>query len=227
MIVTYSIVAVPKRREYALKLLGQFPEGSDVRITYDFFMEGSWNGAKKGWKAMPEYSTHHIALEEDAVLCTNFVEHVKSIIDALPNDLISLYSGRQQKAGCEWARKSSYNYFISNYAPSGVAVIMPAWMVREFLEWEAQRVNPAMPYEDTRMHGYVVEHGYKTYFTVPSIVEHGAPMESSLGFNNKGKVAYDFIGEGREVDWGKVPDGSVRFSKQVVGKSVWERYHGS
>lgn len=61
--------------------------------------------------------------------------------------------------------------------------------------------------------------------TVPALIEHTLPMNSSLGFNNKGKIAADFLGDdAREIDF-TLPKNPHIF-KYVGGQKGYTKWTG-
>lgn len=222
---------MPKRIKMAKALQNTLiKEGLDPALCVDLKMVGSWFGHKKAMKAYKPGCTHHLVLEEDAIPCKQFKEKITEAILSTPNSIISLYAGRGQKSGVRWARKNNYTWFKVKYGCSGLAVIFPLKTLINFLMWENQICPPDMPYEDSRLWGYLYERDEYVLNTVPSLVEHGAPMESSMGFNNKGKVAEIFYDDDPvELDWKAGLDvdrtfkykwGEQTYMKWVKGKNV-------
>ena len=228
MKITYGIQASPIRyTEYAKRLERDlYAEGIDhVDLCVDFFMIGCWGGAKKVWERTPADSTHRVLLQEDVILCKGFAEHVRRIVEAVPDKMISLYASPYFKDGVAWAKRNDYSFFKAVGGAAGQGLIMPIEMVRDFMAWQETNVKKGSRGDDVRYYGYMVETGQHCYVAVPSVIEHAAPMDSSVGYNHKGKVAVDFIGD-REQDWSKIPpDGSWIFSKRGAVADAWyKRY---
>lgn len=198
-----SIVSVLERFHMA-KALKEKINLPNTDIVCDVTRSGSWHGTKLAWKTLKPTDTHLLVMEEDAGICNNFYQTVLKIIEARPDHIISLFDTRGFKHINMWAEKNDSHWATLSAGASGVAVLMPAQKVLEFLKFEASMISAEIPYEDTRLWAFMKWYGYKTWVTVPNIVEHNAPMQSSLGFNSAGKISYDFIGEdkdGLNIDW--------------------------
>jgi len=219
-----GIVSVPKRYNYAKKLKASLEfEGFSPVVAMDIEYRGSWVGHKKAMQTITPEATHHLVLEEDAVICKNFKERVYSVIQARPQHIISLFASREQKNKFEWCRRNGVHWFVNAYGAPGVAVIFPRDLLQDHLSWEI--ICPQdMPYEDSRLWGWMEARNLLTWNPVPNLIEHGAPMSSSFGFNNKGKVSYDFIGDREDfIDWNKGLNPDKVF-KYITGQATFEKY---
>lgn len=205
--ISAGIVCVPERIEFATQmqkeLSGQLGE-EYVKLCVDTQHRGSWYGHKMATRAIHPLATHHLMLEDDVIFCKDFIPVLKKCIEAVPDEMLSLFATRVHLSKSKWAIKQGYNWYLDAYGASGLAVVMPAHFVKDFLEWE-MKCPPAMPYEDSRYWGWCRDRSHYTWNPVPHLVEHGMPMNSSLGhiFNNVGKVAGDFLGDGdgMSIDW--------------------------
>lgn len=209
MKITVGIACVPKRFEMAQQVKESLHEWlplESVTVFVDKDLRGSWHGHKGAWLACHADSDFHLSLEDDVKVCKNFIPALEKVLTAVPDQVISLYATRTNYKKSEWAMKRNYSWYCDAYGASGQAVVMPTRLIIEFLKWEL-KCPPAMPYEDSRLWGWMYETGRYTWNTVPQFIEHLAPTDSSLGgfFNNEAKVAgcfADNIGiDPLTVDW--------------------------
>ncbi len=222
-----AIVSVPKRYNLAKRLQQKFSLlGIDAKMCVDVKYEGSWWCHRKAMEAIEPDATHHLVIEEDAVLCKNFKELVYQVISVKPNEIISLFASREQKAKFAWAYKRGYSWFVNDCGAPGVACIFPKDKLADMLTWCDQTCPFDMPYEDSHLWGWMKTRGLLTWNPVPNLVEHGAPMNSSFGFNNKGKVSFDFIGNrDLDIDWSKGSScDQERVFKYTTGQGTYEQY---
>ena len=218
-----GIVSVLERYERAKKLRETIGVGS---IVVDTNRNGSWFGTKEAWKLCSKEYTHFLVIEEDVLVCKDFYETITNAVSAVPDQLISFFNLRSDKRLNEWAVKNDSHWATLSAGTTGQAVLMPREMVYQFLLWESKYINPKIPYEDTRLWAFMKKFSYKTFVTVPNVCEHGGALTSALGFNNKGKVSYDFIGEnvsGKDIDWTKgIEKASAHsFANDWLGWSQW------
>lgn len=204
-VVSIGIACVPERLAFAkdmrAKLLKHLPP-EFVNIGLDEHHRGSWHGHHLALLAKHPEATHHLTLEDDVVFRDDFIPSIYRILDAVPDEVISLYATRTNMPKSIWARKQGYHWYCDAHGASGQAVIMPVKLLADFLNWE-KRCPPKMPYEDSRLWGWMYESNLYTWNPVPHLTDHAMPMNSTLGFNSQGKVAGDFIaeGEGLSIDW--------------------------
>lgn len=196
-----AIISVPKRYDRACAL-ADILELDRHKIVVDVHHRGSWWGHKTAWEALDEGATHQLTLEEDVMPCYNFMNHFTSALEVNPNSLITPYVSRAQH-GVGYALKHDLSWIAQRWGASGQGVCMPVDMLKRFLTWERIWCPFEMPYEDSRLWAYAHTFDILTYVTVPQLIEHTAPMDSSLGFNNRGKVAYQFKQDDTFIDWTK------------------------
>lgn len=201
-----GIVCVPSRLHYAKKLLSLIGN-SNAFLSCDIHYQGSWFGTRQAWvAALRSGATHVMEIEEDVLPCLDFYETSLQIIKIHPTKILSFYSLKSEKTFCAWARSNESSYYQYSSSPSGQCVIMPRNIATAFINFCDKFVTPETKYEDVRLWGFMRVHNLTALITVPNLVEHVGNMESTLGFNSKGKTSADFIGayvSGLSVDWKK------------------------
>lgn len=205
MTLSAGIVTVPSRLSMALSL--QKKLGSFSNVCLDSKLQGSWYGTRKAWEyGLKQGTTHIMAIEDDVDVCQNFYDTTMLAIGQHPDQVISFYSIASDRHFCAWATKNESSWYKLNDVPSGQCVIMPRLMVLRFLMFCDRYVAMEGKYEDMRLWGFMYFNKLSAYVVVPNLVQHMAPMQSTLGFNNKGKVSPCFIGRdvsGTVVDFAK------------------------
>jgi hypothetical protein len=121
---------------------------------------GCWPIAKRAWVSFDPIATHHLVLEDDAVLCESFLEHLETISNIASDACVSLFRG---------ARDCS------------VGTLMPTFMIGPWLTWATTAAHGErwLPHHDFMISRGMFELGFTRLYSLPSIVEHGT-MASTL-----------------------------------------------
>jgi len=142
-------------------------------------------------------ATHVVVLEDDAIICADFTQHVERLIEQRPSHLLGLYVGRQHP------RKPQP--VIQRLVAS-----QPAWLdapaMTAALWWAVGYVMPVKdlpsvladldagfqhPWADTdkRLGHWHAEQGRLSY-PFPSPVDHNDDIPSTVSKNRTGRVAW-------------------------------------
>lgn len=124
----------------------------NAQVVCDRGDANAWDTAQRAWRAHDVGATHHLVLQDDAVLCDGFEERALLMIAQCPGDVISFFTPHL-------ARKSA------------VAVAMPLALVDEWLTWCETSTLPR--HDDWLIHGWLRATGRPLMRTSPSLVEHG------------------------------------------------------
>lgn len=87
--IEYRVVAVPERLPRATALAAQ----AGATLILDEQHEGTFRTHQRALASAPN-ADHVVVLEDDAILCPHFTEHVARLIGQRPDVLIGLYVGR-------------------------------------------------------------------------------------------------------------------------------------
>lgn len=202
-LISVGIVGVLERRQEIRKLVASL-NSPLTAIHWDINHRGSWYGHLNALLFYRDCnSTHHLVIEDDVEVCDHFMDILNEAVEAVPDQVISIYSARAEKAKTAWALKHDSSWFRNAHGASGQGVLFPRHLLDDFLVWERRNCPAEMKYEDTRLYGWMNESGLLTWNTVPSLIEHTQPMQSMLGFNNQGKVAAWYEKHPPVIDWRK------------------------
>ena len=146
-------------------------------------------------------ATHHLVLEDDLVLCEDFLEGVIEALSWAPHGPVNFYANRAvvercREQGSSWARIED-GYW-------GQATCFPSDQVREFLSWDRANLRPDAFAHDSRKTVWGLATGKWVWCTVPSLVDHEGASSSTIGYSNKNRRARWFIGANNSalsVDW--------------------------
>ncbi len=173
---TGAVMAHPRRLRPGRELLASTPPGL-LELVLDPQPHGPPTGlrtAMRAWSSIPAGSTHHVVLEDDAILVPGFAEHAARAAAAAPDAAVVFHANWCSRtgaavrlgalAGARWARAAQ------EYTPT-VALMLPAAVGAGFAAFARQHAGSWAG--DVVMARYLAARGVRTYVTVPNLVEHG------------------------------------------------------
>jgi hypothetical protein len=191
---------------------------------------------KRAWMlALRRNPTHVLFLEDDALLCTNLLPGVLKMLDGpVADQIVTLCGGRKtHEAACSIGAR----WFRSPDGVVGVAVMMPAYLARDWLMWDRHNVAPDYKYSDGRIALYAYAHHMLIWTPCPSLVGHDDRMQSLLNHHATPGRQMNFFNPAFDAsapDWanGGVVDGHAapslyRDLRQSVrdGPALIAQYH--
>lgn len=190
------------RRQWTQAMIEQLrSEDPSIPLTVieDTLLEGCWPTYRRALEVAGA-SSHHLILQDDLLLCRDFIRSVNEVIRVWPHNLIALYTNATsvftaRERGESWVEKAGV---------SGPAVIWPNELIAEFLRWQDAHINPDFLFDTVRVSMWLIKTSKRAFATVPSLTEHLGCVSSTMGLNNPSKVATWFIGEDRsalDIDW--------------------------
>lgn len=199
----------PRRLEFINELSKQLPR---VPVVLDN-KNNRWDTGARSLLKYERDATHHLVVQDDAIICKDFLAGCRRVAQAAGDYPVSLYIGRVRPhqrivspavqhvidTGGAWLRMNGPWW--------GVAVIIPTMYIEELCEWGASR-NHIVNY-DKRMTHFFKFKKIECLYTVPSLVDHRSETENpSLVPGRKGdRRAQFFIGDRSplDVDWSVEP----------------------
>ena len=178
-----------------------------------------WRGYRLCLEAIPLRVSHACILQDDVLVCKNFLPALERIADANPDIPVSLFLSRQPK---RTFNQASLKYGKTRYVLTHpqdlvhvVAILWPVEKAREFLAWVDENPRRLMGRtfhsDDATVTRWMRMTRQAIRCTVPSIVEHPDDVPSTVNQNrvrngnDAGRVAGYWIGDGDplELDWSK------------------------
>lgn len=174
-------------------------------VTKDVLAAGPWPTARRAWlaSARAPNATHHVLLQDDALLCRDFLPGLREAISNVPEAVISLFTIHDKVAE---ARLLSYSWIQQRDDVWGVGLVMPSAWASEFVRWCDINIPAGYLHDERRVAIWMMATGKACYSPVPSLVEHAGAVNSTLGHNDARCVASWFIGSDRsalDVDWSR------------------------
>jgi hypothetical protein len=198
-------MAHPVRREWVEDLLEKtgIPEVSWENGS------GLWATARAAWQMYDSKATHHLVLQDDAIVCRDLLAGVESALEFVsPVALISLFFGTPHEGSLNaGSRQAVYRQAVSINAswvslPSlnwGLALVIPTLEIDAMLEWCDQQDDAG---DDQRIGRYFRDiRRWRVWQTWPSLVDH---REGPSMMGHSFTKAYDFIGaeaSALDLDW--------------------------
>lgn len=201
--VSFTVMAHPKRKEWAEDLAVQIP----ATIIWDTKNDRHDTG-QRSIESFDASFTHHCVIQDDVILAPNFTETVKNVI-LYPDESapISLYYGAKGSRGSQhasahaFAESKNAAWLIRKGPVWGPGIIYPTSTIPELLRFYR---NSAVENYDRRVMRFYQHINQDCWYTIPSLVEHRAEDNPSLcGHDKPNRQARLFAGpqSALEVDW--------------------------
>jgi hypothetical protein len=202
-----AIMAHRKREQWVPELSAQL--GDSCKVVWDTKNDRHHTGGN-ALAAYDESATHHMVIQDDALLAKDIVPGVINALKHVPpNNPVGLYVGRARPRTDEVrslmakAAVIGASFMVHKGPWWGVGIVVPTSSIRELLKRYDEMA--AIPNYDRRIARYFESKGLYCYYTVPSLVDHRIDDNPSLvpGRGSEGRYAYNFIGprSALDVDW--------------------------
>lgn len=188
--------------------------GAEVPVVWDMDDRGCWPTAARAWSNLNPQATHHLVIQDDAVVCRGFiVAAIQAIAGVLDRDapLFSFYGRFYGKEAWEAAKPGPWLCYDS--CDTGVAVAMRMDHATRFVKWANANVIQRCKSYDYRLSMYLLRHHADAYFSVPSLADH-VGEKSLMGHDIPNRRADFFVGvqqNGANMKWTPPSTGIPRF----------------
>lgn len=153
---------------------------------------GVWRCAKAAWRSyIGKPVTHVCVIQDDVILCDDFVRLAEERIAEMPNDALTFFSRRTAvrvaaNHGERWVEFPGRDFLMAQ------AVVMPVTYVEPFITW-ADRFVAETEGDDVRLSAWLQNCGAKIYASAPSLVDHRQVPSLMKGRSTK-RGARKFLG---------------------------------
>jgi hypothetical protein len=200
---SFTVMAHQKREKWAKRIAKNI--GCD--ITWDRRNDRHDTGLR-AIKAYDPDATHHVVIQDDVILCKNFVAIVNDAVRyAHPYAPIGLYYGAKGSASSAHARaaleadKHNASWIVRKGPIWGPGIIYPVATIPDLLKYFSSSI---VENYDRRVMYYYQSVEQDCWYTYPSLVDHRQQNNPSLSGHDRGeRSARRFMGpqEALEVDW--------------------------
>jgi len=194
-LLSISIMAHPSRARFFPYLLKRL--GYDTPISIDEKSEGVWPNCRRAWQMHDKNSLYHLVVQDDAIVCENFRERAEAAIQDMikrgfSGHALNFYFGGR-KSNQEEGKRGLERGFLTKHSPSwGVAICLETRWIDEMLEY-TKRFDTWR--DDERIAGFLAHKQIRSYFPMPSLIDHrgGAETPSLVGDPGDKRFAFAFI----------------------------------
>lgn len=198
--ISVAIMAHPDRKSFVEELSSQLP---NAQIVWDN-KNDRWDTGRRALLAFDPEASHHLVLQDDAILCRDFFPTIQIAAQAAWPHPVSLYTGRVKPHPQKFSRlvqlaQRRDTTWIESAGPFwGVAIILPTKDILRIVDWGNSRRN-VVAY-DKKIASYYAARNISCRYTMPSLVEHRSMNENpSLIHSAHAKIedrqAYAFQGD--------------------------------
>lgn len=193
-----------KRERLVSKLRGRLP----APVVWDE-RNDVWDTGRRALLAYNPDASHHLVVQDDAVVPRGLVEACEKIIVNVPSDVpVSLYMGKARITPHKFSmmpvvdavREQGASFAVFGGPWWGVGIILPTADIEAVVAYGDE--NPKrQPNYDLRIAQFYDSKGIDCYYTLPSIVDH-RPGPSLIGRRGSNRHAlWRHVGSLAELDW--------------------------
>lgn len=200
-------MAHEKRRVWAEDL----SEQTGLPIVWDR-ISSVWDTAKRAWQTFDPDADVHIVVQDDAVICKDFLSSVAAFLEAVPEGVPAVlsvidYRLHGQKQDYMQAAARGDRVWRSFASVHAVGMVLPVADIPAVLEYGEQYEK--VLHDDWRIRAFYRSRGIKFAFPIPSLLQHRHSSENPTllrGHDDKfeDRTSGNFIGQdvsGLTIDW--------------------------
>ena len=231
--VSVAVMAHPRRAAVVPELVSRLGVGDD-RVVWDR-CNVEWDTGRRSLLAFDADATHHVVVQDDALVCADLVAGLEQALPHTPAEsIVSLYVGTRKpvvqtvQQAVNRANTAGAAWIVMDRLLWGVGLVIPTHAMAAMVDWCDQL---QFPQYDRRIGEYFAKLlGWPVWHTWPTLVDHRTDTTSLLG-HGRGRRSHNFAGEGRsalDVDWAAavvdIRQPSTPVSAPRVGRSTVEYY---
>ena len=204
MKLSVAVMAHPQRAEFIPELLESLGQGT---VVWDEIND-RWDTGRRAMLAYDPFATHHVVVQDDAIVCRDFVAGVEEALEHVPPfHPVGLYLGRVRPYGALVSRlvaqAGDASWITMPAINWGVAIVVPVVTLEEMIEycdlWDRDKNY------DRRLSRWFEKGKLRCWYTWPSLVEH-RDSPSLVANRGGGRHAHRFLGadvSALGLDWTK------------------------
>lgn len=215
-ILDVKIMAHPSRKDCVDQILNQLEMDESI-VSYDDRDNGgdAIYVAEKAWKQpIQNRITHRLVLQDDVLLCNDFLKVASKIINDIPDVCISLYNGIQNDV-----RLDKTNPYTKVNELCGCGIILPVKHIEDCWNWiNSQPESNYCRRDDEMIRRYCIVHGIEIYSTLPLTIQHLGDTEYKSLLNVE--YGYDRTSNLYKNDCSEILRYNPMFNMQNIAKKT-------
>ena len=202
MTLSCSIMAHPRREAMVAELLASLDR--PVSVTWDEVNDRHDTGIR-ALEAFDPDCSHHLVLQDDAVVCRDLLAGVERALRYIPQDEpMCLYTGKVRPFSSEIrqavAKATGASWLTMQGIYWGVGIVLPTAHIRDLATWyrgKGRRVNNY----DRRVSTWYALRDATVWYPWPCLVDH-RDVDSLVRGHGRGRFAHSFLdGSALDADW--------------------------
>lgn len=187
-------MAHPRRADFIPELEAALDRPATV--VWDDGSNSRWGTGRRALLAYNPAATHHLVLQDDAVIPRDLAAGLEAALGHAPQDVpVCLYVGKvrpYREMVAEYVgRAQDASWLVMDRLNWGVAVVLPTSIIDELV---AYCDTLTIPNYDSRMSKWFEAKGVPVWYPWPSLVDHRESPSLVPGRGHSGRVAHQFIG---------------------------------
>lgn len=201
----------------------------DVSIVTDHIQPPSGNGdriwanARLAWQAYDALATHHVLIQDDAIVCGDFLAGLERALEHVPDDaIVSPYLGQGRNVPARWtalanqATAAGARWARTDKLMWGVCIVMPTKLIPEMIQFADRKAG--MP-DDMRVSAYASRTGREVWYTWPSLVDHRQGPSLTKHRAHERKAMRWLGGSALDLDWSGRVVTDPMLARRTAGRS--------
>ena len=187
IVLSVCVLTVPDRSERLPALLdGMAVPDANLDVVLDDELRSPWVSGQLAWQRRRPDSTHHLVIEDDALVCADFYEGVMAILRAVPRDPVMLYATTPPGAGdAYWSAIEEGKHWVRTRGFWTVAPVLPVDLIDPIFNWAHEHTRSDWEdAHDKRLSIAAQVLGFQSMVAVPSPVSHDWSIPSSRGHDH-------------------------------------------
>jgi hypothetical protein len=193
MKISIAIMAHPNRAEFIPYLqgkIGTFPVSVPVAMDDGC---GIWENAKRAWRMFDPMADYHIVIQDDAIICNDFLARAIAEIEAHPKHAFSFYFGNRVRFQATAEKAVRQNGIAMNWLSWGVAVCLPTKVIPAMISFCDLLPPRYAKHDDTKIAKFLESIKMPVWYPMPSLVDHRDIKSLVASDPAGGRKAYKFI----------------------------------
>lgn len=199
-----KIMAVESRKEHADSVLKEVMDNNTSKIIYDDKgINGGgnpWYNAKRCWLTDTD-ADYQMVIQDDAILCTDFLEYVYKCIAFNPMAIWSFYCPyKVTKKITKIDASTPYLQIVGNKL-NGATILLPKKYARTIVEDTDYIFGEEYKHDDSRISWWSCYNKIPAFTTNPALVEQKTIKSTLAGHRGKGNSRFWIGKDVSKADW--------------------------